>query len=342
MNGVVDNSIYWDCRQALSYQHCFVYMILGMRGCGKSFSCKEYAIGKVALQDGKQFAYIRRTESDLERTNNKFFNDMYELFPNKEFKVVGNTYLCDGEIIGYAYALSTSLSIKSAPVPDVDFIIFDEFLIDPNAPYQRYLKEEVYLFFQLYESIARPLEGKKAVPVFLLANVYTSVNPWFKELGVQIPKNKKGITTNDRGVYMQIIQNQRFQKAKINTAFGRLVAGTSYEATSINSEFIRDDASFIIKPPSKMNYKFTLKVGGLKYGVSLFDNGTMFYVSESHDKNCPFTVTTILDEHKDNTLLLKGKVKNVLFEDFKLAYNYNLIRYESLLAKQAVHDSLWR
>ena len=342
VDGSIDG-VYFNVKDALSFQHCFIYIILGNRGCGKTYSCKKHVIDRF-IERGEQFAYVRRSEADLDKTNHKFFNDMYELYPDKKFTVKGSEYLCDGVVMGYAYALSTSLAIKGANTPQVSWIIFDEFLIDPNAPYQRYLKEEVYLFYQLYESIARPIKGKKDVPVFLLGNIYTSINPWFREWNIRIPENKRKITTiKEKGIYIQLVDNPKFKEAKRDTGFGRLVAGSSYAETSIDNKFIRDSNEFVLKKaPKSMRYVFTLKVDGLKYGVWLCDGNSFYYVTESYDKNSKRIITTVLDDHTGNTLLVKGGHKNAFFDTLKYAYNEGLIYYDGLLSKNAVNESLWK
>lgn len=336
----IDDSMFFDISVPLSYSHYLWFMILGNRGCGKSYGTKKYAIERF-LKYGEQFAYVRRSDKDLEKTNPKFFNDMYDVFPDHELKVKGMTYMCDGKIMGYAYSLSTSLGEKSAPVPKVDFIIFDEFLVDTSVRYQSYLPNEIYLIANLYETIARPLEGGKRVPMFMLANVISVMNPYFLEFDIRLPSNKKKIATNkSRRIYMQIVDNPKYKKAKQNSDFYDVIKGTSYEASAINNEFIRDKYDFIIPPPKKLHYMFTLLVKGKYFGVSFANSEGYYYVSDKYDPNNNFIVTTLFEDHTPNTLMLKGARKSPLFADLQQAFNIGRVFYRNLDCQQAVIESM--
>ena len=77
-------------------------------------------------------------------------------------------------------ALSKAGTYKSAPFPDVDKIIFDEFLID--NPIYRYLPDEITVFEGIYNTIARPGTDHDDVTVAFLANAVTVTNPYFSIL----------------------------------------------------------------------------------------------------------------------------------------------------------------
>ena len=168
----MDDSMYWDANRILSYDMLFNYVI-GERGNGKSFGAKKIGI-KRFLKSGKQFIYLRRYDSEIKKAKKKFFKDMDKYFPDNKFDVKGDELTIDGNTCGYLCTLSVSDNYKSVPYPDVDLIIFDEFIIE-NIKVHHYLDDEVNKFLSFYDSIGRTRDIK----VLFLANAVTCSNPHF-------------------------------------------------------------------------------------------------------------------------------------------------------------------
>ena len=86
----MDKSIYYSPERIISY-NALLNLIIGERGVGKTYGFKTYAV-KRFLNKGKQFAYIRRYDTDLEASvgssnDNKFFEQIKKEFPNSTFKI---------------------------------------------------------------------------------------------------------------------------------------------------------------------------------------------------------------------------------------------------------------
>ena len=75
-------------------------------------------------------------------------------FPNNKFSTKGNKFYCDDKVCGYAMTLSTAQDLKSSNFSKVKYIIFDEFIIEEGQK-KTYLKNEVFVFLNLIETIAR-------------------------------------------------------------------------------------------------------------------------------------------------------------------------------------------
>ena len=65
--------MYWDIKRALSY-NCLFNFIIGARGVGKTYGCKEFVI-KRFLREGEQFVYVRRYKDELKKMK-RFFDDI--------------------------------------------------------------------------------------------------------------------------------------------------------------------------------------------------------------------------------------------------------------------------
>ena len=144
------------------------------------------------LKRKEEFAYIRRYKPEIAKAVPQFFeaiNNNNE-YPEHSLSTKGNSFYCDNIKFGYAMTLSTAQDLKSANFSKVTTIIFDEFIIEEGQK-KFYLKNEVFTFLNLIETIARTRDIK----VFMLANpanIYT--NPYFLYFDLKLPYNNDIIT----------------------------------------------------------------------------------------------------------------------------------------------------
>ena len=105
-------------------------IVIGQRGCGKTFQAKKWAVKKF-IETGKEFIWVRRYKTEL-KSLQSFFDDIVSegYFDSHSLEVKGKTAYIDGQIAGHFVALSVSANQKSVPYPNVDKIIFDEFMIE--------------------------------------------------------------------------------------------------------------------------------------------------------------------------------------------------------------------
>ena len=132
MNKKFDKSLFYNYDKLFSYSSAIMFFVLGERGVGKSYGSIVRAV-KNFLKDGSQFVYLRRYKTELDTSVPKFFDALIE---NEEFgddvelKVVQSRkmskFLVNGEVAGYAIALSTANILKSTSFSKVNLIIFDD------------------------------------------------------------------------------------------------------------------------------------------------------------------------------------------------------------------------
>lgn len=138
-------NMFWDISRPLSYNKLFNF-IIGPRGAGKSYGAKKYVINRFK-KTGGEFIYLRRYKPELQDIST-FFDDVLQEFPDDELKVKNKNFYCNGVLCGRAMVLSTSKIKKSVPMPKVDTIIFDEFIIDKGV--YHYLPDDVVYFLEFY------------------------------------------------------------------------------------------------------------------------------------------------------------------------------------------------
>lgn len=200
----IDEIDYYNIRTILS-KGCLYSMVIGERSNGKTFSSLDYMIENY-LERGKQSAYIRRYREDLRgKRGETLFSNIVQSgrlreLSNGEYDAIkyqaGQWFLgtydkslgkivTEEEPFCYGFALSETEHDKSTGYPNVDFIVFDEFMTR-----QYYLPNEFVLFMNCLSTIIRQRDD---VRVVMLANTVNKYCPYFKEMGlVHVPEMEQG------------------------------------------------------------------------------------------------------------------------------------------------------
>ena len=326
MSDFKNQNIYYDLTKLLSYNK-LLNISIGSRGRGKSYAAKRWAINGF-LKNKKQFVYLRRYKTEFNNIKN-YFSDIADRYPDHKFEVKFGCFYIDDEIAGYYMPLSTSQQNKSNSYPDVDKIIFDEFIIDKGKV--SYINGEVQLFLDLIETIARTRDD---VRILMISNAISSVNPYFLYFNIY-PRNGDRIICKDQ-IVVDIDKNNDFINYKKQTKFGQLIADTKYGKYSIDNEFLRDDDTFIQKMSGKSFCWYGLKYEGTVYSVWYNEPSGYVFVTkkEMAESSTVYAITT--DDHNINMLLLNRS--NGIFKKLREAYEYGQIRFDCLQSKSAFYE----
>lgn len=179
-------------------------IILGQRSNGKSFAVKEDII-KNALENGEEFAYIRRYKEDCKQYMvEEYFSDIIcdkkgtrhlEEWSNGRYNTIsvyqqGIYFACvneDGKVtrgqkLGRMFGLSWDTHYKSLSFPNITTAVYEEFVTDGA-----FLENESKRFMHLISTIFRESKAK----VYLVGNSISRINPFFSDWQlVNIPKQK--------------------------------------------------------------------------------------------------------------------------------------------------------
>lgn len=323
--------MWYDLNKTLTY-NCLYNFIIGNRGCGKSYASKKRAV-KLFLERGHQFIYLRRYKDELDQTKEFYFNDIIlnNEFPDHKIEFKEDMYFIDGEVFGYAMALTKAKDYKTIALPLVYLILYEEFLIEDNG-YARYLKNEVKQFLSFYMSIDR----FRGVIVFFLSNAVTMVNPYTLFFNITLPYNSNVFRKND--ILFELVQDEEFIRERLATRFGKLIEGTEFSDYAIKNKFVNDNKDFIEKKTDKSNYYFTFKYDGEVYGVWVDYNVGRMFVSKDVDPFHKIVYCVTLDDHSPNTLLLKNINKSAHFKSFIESYKEGSVYFENLRIKSVVYN----
>ena len=339
----MDKSIFYNPERILSF-NALLNIIIGERGVGKTYSFKTFAVRRF-LNKGKQFAYIRRYDTDLEASvgstnDNKFFEQIKNEFPNSTFKIskskkVRKLYI-DDKICGYALPLSAADSLKSSSYENVDIIIYDEFMLKEGST-QHYLRNEPEIILDLIETIGR----LRDVRVFCLGNAISSTSPLMYYFDVTLPYNTDIKLFKDGTIAVEYIKNEKYREVKKASRFGKLIDGTKYGKYAIDNEFLTDSKAFIKKKDKNARFYFILYVNGKSYGIWRDFKNQMMYVSNDIDPNCPIKFAINETDHNESTIFAKVR-SNFWFKQIINHYRLARLCFENQAIKNIFMQELNR
>lgn len=319
----------------------FLNFIIGGRGIGKTYGFKKDGISHF-LKTGKQFVYIRRYKGEL-TTIGTFLNDMIGNFKDHEFKIKGGkvftTFQVDGMDMGYAFPLTTYKNLKSSSFPNVDTILFDEFIPEKGG-FNQYLANEVEIFLNLVDSLLRNRKGR----IYLMANNASIINPYFAYFGIEPNINKEFSTFNQnesvKQILVEICQDKYRKGDDIKTDLQKLIGGTSYGDYN-EGLFAYDNDDFIKNKTKSASYLATLFVDGNYYGVWVDYGEGKLYVNTQYNVECPF-IYAIGNQRRPNMILGKMWRKDIRLEMIVRNYRDGNLYYPNQTIKQEIGYILGR
>ena len=323
--------MWWSRSQLLSHNR-IMNMVLSNRGGGKTFDCTRWGIDDFKKKK-RQTIWVRRYQTEIDEMllNGKFFDAVRDWYPNDDLKINGNMGMVNGEVAFYFIALSTSRQLKSNNYPQVNKIIFDEFIIDKGRV--TYLKNEVEVFLDLYETVARMRDNVRAV---LLANSVTIVNPYFLFWNIK-PDPEKRFTVQGQ-VCVELFTDADFIEQKKKTRFGQLVKGTRYGDYAIDNKWLLDNETFIGQKTQKAEFMLAMKYQGIYYGFWVDYNEGLIYVNRKYDPSSYSLFCLTKEDHEANLLLIKSLGESKRVQRIVFAFRNGLLRFEDMQVKNQFYE----
>ena len=289
-----DGWINWDYLYNETTLFCDV---VGARGTGKTYGLLKYVVEK-----GHKFIFLRRLQSQINTiaggTESNPFNKLnadmgWTIQPVKKSGQIcffstykeNNKTVIDGDLLGYAMALSTVATIRGGDWSNVDCIIFDEHIAMAG---ERPIKSEFEMFLHFVETVNRNREllGEKPVKVFLLGNANQLCNPYYS--GWKFMKTALRMLRGGQMMF-RAKEGNRIMILLQDSEISRKKAGTMLYA-SADSNFIRNaldnvfytDATKVRNEKLK-NCQHVVSVGEI--GIYRLKTDGDYYVSETIGRN---------------------------------------------------------
>lgn len=323
----------WFYPDEILSKHRLFNFAVGPRGNGKTTGALDYCVRQKEKNPNFEAVFLRRYDSERRKVRNGLFNAIFNLEKDRGHKIAlkQNTYYFDEQPFIHVSALSVDGRTKGITSPNIQLIIFDEFLIDRKISRTNYMAEETEYFLDYYNTIARPTDpNRKRCPVLFLANTLSVINPYFIYFNVSF--NEKNYFQT-KSIYAEIIKNSEFEEQAKKSEFAQLIKNTDYERYSIEAEFIYDNYDFIEEKTDTAKLMCCANIDGATYGFWVdWKNGRVF-MSEKHDPNFPRFYSFTAHDLKPNILTAQFFKKTEEFNILKAAYNTGALYYDKLTTK---------
>lgn len=300
------------------------------------------------LKQHEKFMLIYRYNYELDQCADKFFKDIGHLFfpdylmTSKRCAngIYHNLFLTIGketEHCGYAISLNSADQIKkySHLFSDCSRMLFDEFQSETN----HYCADEVRKFISIHTSVARGQgEQIRYVPVYMLANPVTILNPYYIDMGIS--ERLKGDTKFLRGDGFVLEQGyvESASLAQRESGFNRAFARNSYTAYNAEGVYLLDNKAFIEKPQGTGKYICTLRYMGVDYAIREYADPGIIYCDDHPDSSHRMKITVTTEDHTINYVMLKQN--DFLLSNMRYFFERGCFRFKDLRCKEAVLKAL--
>lgn len=320
-----------------------IYLCTTNRTGGKTTYFGRLCINRF-LNKGEKFALLYRFNYELDNIVDKFYKDIGSLFfPTHEMTSkrrasgIFHELFLDDTSCGYAISLNSADQIKkySHLFSDVKRIIFDEFQSETN----HYCNEEVKKLLSIHTSIARGQgEQVRYVPVFMLSNPVSIINPYYVEMGISGRLKEDTKFLKGDGFVLEQGYIKSASDAQKISGFNRAFSRNSYTAYSSESIYLNDNTSFIDKPTGKNSYLATLRYNGCDYGLKEFTENGYIYCDDKPDNTFKLRITVTTEDHNINYVMLKRN--DFFLSNLRRLFELGCFRFKDMKCKEVVLKAL--
>lgn len=315
-----------------------VYVVEGNRVGGKTTWFYRWRIKKFE-KEGRKTMWLYRFQTDIDDCSTKIFKDVGPLFfdgASMSHKIRAKGRYADlffeGKHMGYALPLNSADAIKnmSHVFNDVDWQLFDEF--QPES--QKYCPGEMIKFHSQHVSIARG-GGKqvRSVPVTLISNTVSLLNPYYMALGISNKLQKRTNYLKGDGFVYEKAVIETASKALQESPFNRAFGNSGYNQYAKEAVYLEDNNNGIEKLTGESQYILTLYYGTEIFSLRYKNRNGIMYVVQGGDANFPMKIS--LDPHNfmENTHLKSFYKQNIgVYRQF---FEMGKMRFSDLLAREA-------
>lgn len=340
---------YYDGTKLLSLQDINgkkpeIYLVTTNRTGGKTTFFGRLVVRRWNKDKKHKFMLLYRYNYEVDDCADKFYKDIGSLFfegtvmtSKRRAKGVFHELFIDGESCGYATSLNNADSIKkySHLFSDVCEMIFDEFQSETN----HYCDNEVKKLISIHTSVARGQgEQIRYVPVYMLSNPVSLINPYYIELGISGRLKEDTKYLRGDGFVLEQGFVESASESQKESGFNRAFAGNSYVAYSTECVYLNDSKSFIEKPIGKPRYICTIKYCNNHYAVKEYAESGYIYCDDKADLSFPTKISITTDDHEVNYVMLK---RNDLFlNNLRFYFERGCFRFKDLRCKDVILKAL--
>lgn len=342
------NTKYYDGTKLLSMMDINgrkpeIYMCTTNRTGGKTTYFSRLLVNRF-LDKGEKFALIYRFNYELDNCADKFFKDIGNLFfqgktmeSKRRAAGIFHELFLDQVSCGYAISLNSCDQLKkySHLFSDVSRMLFDEFQSESN----HYCVDEIKKLLSVHTSIARGNgEQIRYVPVFMLSNAVSIINPYYVELGISNRLHDDTKFLKGDGYVLEQGFIESASVAQLDSGFNRAFKHNAYVAYSAECVYLNDSKAFIDTPSGNNRYIGTLKYNGTEYGLREYAELGIIYCDDKPDTTFKYKVAVTTEDHQMNYVMLR-KSDQFIFS-LRYYFEHGCFRFKNMKCKDAVLKAL--
>lgn len=296
------------------------------------------------MKNGEKFMLVYRFNYELDDVADKFYKDISKLFfpgttmlSRRRANGIFHELFIDGKPCGYAVSLNSADQIKkySHLFSDVARMIFDEFQSETN----HYCADEVKKLLSVHTSVARGQgEQIRYVPVFMLGNPVSILNPYYVELGISERLRHDTKFLRGDGFVMERGFVASASEAQLQSGFNRAFSKNSYVAYSAQNVYLNDNEAFVEKPAGVGRYLATLRYGSTDFAIREYAEAGIIYCDDNPDRTFPHRITVSSADHQVNYVMLKRN--DMFLSNMRYYFERGCFRFKNLRCKEAVLKAL--
>lgn len=296
------------------------------------------------LDKGEKFGLLYRFNYELDNCADKFFKDIGNLFfsgktmtSKRRAHGIFHELFLDEISCGYAISLNSSDQLKkySHLFSDISRLLFDEFQSESN----HYCNDEIKKLLSVHTSIARGNgEQIRYVPVYMLSNPVSIINPYYVELGIsnRLRENTKFLKGDGYVLEQGFIESASI--AQKDSGFNRAFSHNAYVAYSAESVYLNDNKAFVDKPSGSNRYIGTLRYNNSDFGIREYSELGIVYCDDKPDSSFKYKVTVTTSDHQINYVMLRKN--DVFIANLRYLFERGCFRFKDLRCKEAVLKAL--
>ena len=296
------------------------------------------------LKRGEKFAILYRFSYETKDCAEKFYKDIGSLFfkgttmtsKSKAKGIYHELYIND-VCCGYAIALNNADSIKkySHLFSDVKRMLFDEFQSETN----HYCPDEIRKFLSVHTSVARGQgEQTRYVPVFMLSNPVSIINPYYVEMGISERLSSDVRFLRGHGYVLEQGYIDSAARALKESGFNKAFSNNKYTAYSSECVYLNDSVAFIEKPIGFGRYLATIKYLGKDFAIKEYPEAGIIYCDDKPDSSFKYRISITTVDHNINYVMLQ---RNDLFiSQLRWYFERGCFRFKDLRCKEAILKAL--
>lgn len=238
---------------------------------------------------------------------------------------------------GYAISLNSADQIKkySHFFSDVSRMIFDEFQSETN----HYCPDEIRKLLSVHTSIARGNgEQIRYVPVFMLSNPVSIINPYYVELGIseRLKDNTKFLRGDGFVLEQGFVESA--SQAQKESGFNKAFSSNKYVAYAAENVYLNDNQSFIEKLTGQSKYLATIKYNNTEFAIREFIDSGVIYCDDRPDSTYRYKLSVTTADHDINYVMLKRNEMFII--NMRYYFEHGCFRFKNLKCKEAVMKML--